>query len=804
MGQVARAMRVLMDWLLQASWQAAFIVVVVLLLQWVFERRLPPRWRYALWVLVIARLVTPVVPGSCLSVYNLLSPGETQPVVVNVSVGEVSTFPVAAPSASATLLPPRVVHEPEPAWWSDWRLVAGVVWFGGAVALGIAILRSHMRLKRRIATSAVVRDGRMLDLLEQCKREMGVGRRVDLVMSDVVPSPALMGLWHARLLLPVGLPQSLTSGELRFIFLHELAHLKCRDIAVDWFLALLRMMHWFNPAIWLAMGRLRADRELARDAMVLSVIGCQEEQCYGQTILHLVEQLGRPETGLGAVGIADGQGQLKRRIRMIAQSRKNMTDGAILAAGLILVVACVMLTGRKAETKEHDAPMPPAAQSELSKQNVQAMNAVQVALDQRLPEVEFGDVPLADAIKALADMSKADIRVDWSRVEAAGVRRDKPVGARARDVKLSTALTEILDHAAGEDSKLAYTVADGGILVTTMAELYKNGPTREYPIGDFLVYAAVTSAPDPAYSAPGPGDADLLAVDRLAERAKLIITVIQETVDKESWTQGASIKKRGTSLLVTTTEENHRRIASLLSKLREARSVLIDVQVRLLDLDSDVLARLAEGENWAKPTPVEVSTTPTSAAQRAKTTVILNDQQVDRLLRALLKDSKTRNIAAPRLTACNGMQAVVAIGSNRPYISSITAAKDTDGKATYVREKSAVLEGLKFAVRPTISADRRYVVMDINAMLTSMKERGKATFPVDKDLHTEMPTTDISVLGLQVTVPDQGTLLLAGFNAQPQWDGEEAKNLLLLVTPTIVNKKPGETGQVDAAARPAK
>jgi bla regulator protein BlaR1 len=162
----------------------------------------------------------------------------------------------------------------------------------------------------------------MLGLLNECKREMGVRRRVDLVTSDAVSSPALMGLWQAKLLVPTNLARSLTAAELRFVFLHELAHHKCCDIALDWGLAGLRVIHWFNPILWLGLSRLRADRELARDAMVLSVAGKHHEESYGQTILRLVEQFGQRETGLGAVGLADGKGQLKRRIRMIAGTQR--------------------------------------------------------------------------------------------------------------------------------------------------------------------------------------------------------------------------------------------------------------------------------------------------------------------------------------------------------------------------------------------------------------------------------------------------------------------------------------------------
>ena len=59
--------------LLKASWQAAVLILLVLAVQWIFGRRLSPRWRYSLWLLVVARLALPWTIPSSVSVFNFLS-----------------------------------------------------------------------------------------------------------------------------------------------------------------------------------------------------------------------------------------------------------------------------------------------------------------------------------------------------------------------------------------------------------------------------------------------------------------------------------------------------------------------------------------------------------------------------------------------------------------------------------------------------------------------------------------------------------------------------------------------------------
>src|SRR5262249_23634542 len=157
----------------------------------------------------------------------------------------------------------------------------------------------------------------VLDLLQGCADELCVRTTVQLVESDSITSPLLHGFWRPRLVLPVGLRNELSWDELRFVLLHELAHVKRRDILQNWLGTILQILHWFNPLVWLAFARWRADRELACDALALETAGEEKKREYGRTILRLLEAsrnvLGTP----AMVGILEDKGQLRERISMI-------------------------------------------------------------------------------------------------------------------------------------------------------------------------------------------------------------------------------------------------------------------------------------------------------------------------------------------------------------------------------------------------------------------------------------------------------------------------------------------------------
>src|SRR6516225_8571825 len=78
--------------LLKASWQGGVLILLVLAIQWVFRRRLNPRWRYGLWLLVMIRLAFPWTIPSRASLFNLVHfSGSFAPAQAQTTSGQ-STF----------------------------------------------------------------------------------------------------------------------------------------------------------------------------------------------------------------------------------------------------------------------------------------------------------------------------------------------------------------------------------------------------------------------------------------------------------------------------------------------------------------------------------------------------------------------------------------------------------------------------------------------------------------------------------------------------------------------------------------
>jgi beta-lactamase regulating signal transducer with metallopeptidase domain len=219
-----------------------------------------------------------------------------------------------------------------------------LLWLVGIVVLAGYVCIRNISLWLTVKRERPITNQNILDLLEDCKMQMGVQTILGVVVSDRIKSPALFGFIRPRLLLPQGMLETYGLEELRYVFIHELAHLKQRDIYLGWLMALLQIAHWFNPLMWFAFGRIRADRELACDGLAISTIEADESPKYGRTIVNLVESFSQVSYLPSVAGILEDTCQIERRIKMIADYKKTSRSRWAGAMLLLAVLACVVLT----------------------------------------------------------------------------------------------------------------------------------------------------------------------------------------------------------------------------------------------------------------------------------------------------------------------------------------------------------------------------------------------------------------------------------------------------------------------------
>lgn len=165
--------------------------------------------------------------------------------------------------------------------------------------------------------------------------------------TDAIASPCLFGLFR-----PAIYVRAEDAGRLR----HVLAHEDCHFRHLDHIWALLRAaclaVYWWDPLVWLAAALSRTDCELACDEAALSRLGEAERIPYGETLITMAAKPRPGELLRASSPIGSGKRELKARILAIARRGKRLVVPAVLAVCLCLFCAACAFTGGIAEPAE--------------------------------------------------------------------------------------------------------------------------------------------------------------------------------------------------------------------------------------------------------------------------------------------------------------------------------------------------------------------------------------------------------------------------------------------------------------------
>lgn len=299
-------------------------------------KRAPKIFSYALWAVVLFRLLCPVSLPSPVSVLELLRPQVTE---TTGAASHVSYFPAEVvrteaqqnstqePQANAsqpeTQSPamPETVDKGLPA-----LTIAGCVWLAGTAAMVVYSLVKYLRLRWMLVGAVLYRG--------------------NIYLADHIDSPFVMGALRPRIYLPSSVPME----ERRYIVAHERHHIRRGDHVVKLLAYGALCLHWFNPLVWAAFILAGKDMEMSCDEAVIRKLGEHIRADYSASLLRL-------STGrriISGTPLAFGEGDTKGRVRNMANWKKpKLWVGVVCAAVCIAVlVACAVNPERATELEE--------------------------------------------------------------------------------------------------------------------------------------------------------------------------------------------------------------------------------------------------------------------------------------------------------------------------------------------------------------------------------------------------------------------------------------------------------------------
>ena len=464
---------------------------------------------------------------------------------------------------------------------------------------------------------------------------------------------------------------------------------------------------------------------------------------------------------------------------------------------------------------------------------------------------EFLDTPLRDIVIFIREKTNINMIVDS---EAGNV----PVTLKLKDVPLRTALKYILP-------KGCEYVVEGDII-----HFYKQKmEMRVYDVRDILInlddkeplkFDITAAATSQMGLSKG---AETVKTKDASERVLDLIELIVTTVEPPSWSnrvsvigasatggqrsisvsagqgEGSIVARTGQpgDLVVVNSKYVHKQIEDLLASLRSSQNLQVSIEARFIEVTDKFLEELGSNISKFFSGKTGVNTGAGTAKILGETLSgeglelnysILNDSMLKGFLSAVQESKDSEILTSPRITLSNTQRGNIAVVKTINYVQSTSVS---EGIVTPVI--GTIPQGTTFDVRPIVSADRKYIYLEVTPSVFQVEEITSFTFSglstdatvggggagtsinVPPEQTVQLPKVNVSQVSVTVYVPDKGTLMIGGLGSITKTNlttgipilskipilkrlfstdqkSNKKSNLVILLKPTIIIKEEHE------------
>jgi type II secretory pathway component GspD/PulD (secretin) len=297
-----------------------------------------------------------------------------------------------------------------------------------------------------------------------------------------------------------------------------------------------------------------------------------------------------------------------------------------------------------------------------------------------------------------------------------------------------------------------------------------------------------------------------------SERVLDLIELIVTTVEPSSWSnrtsvigasatggqrsinipgqgEGSIIARTGQpgDLVVVNNKYVHKQIEDMLASLRSSQNLQVSIEARFIEVTDKFLEEIGSNISkfFSKNTSVntgagtgEILGETLSGKGLELNYSILNNSMLKGFLSAVQESKDSEILTSPRITLSNTQRGNIAVVKTINYVQSTSVS---EGIVTPVI--GTIPEGTTFDVRPIVSADRKYIYLEVTPSVFPVEEITSFTFSglstdatvggggagtsinVPPEQTVQLPEINVSQVSVTVCVPDKGTLMIGGLGS---------------------------------------
>ncbi len=285
-----------------------------------------------------------------------------------------------------------------------------LLWIAGA-ALSLAFTTYRTVIYKRKLKCTNENDGVYEYLLKHAKDMLYVKKNISIAESKCMAIPFVYGVVRPTIVFPKGFSNKIKSEKLFYIIMHELCHVKRKDILINYIWMLAKAIHWFNPIVYFAYKSYKNNVEECCDEKVISLLNNGEKCEYSQALIDTMRFSKNKHLSPLSVSLIGKEKAIRKRVmKMMEPQRKSK-----IMALVTILTACVMCfacfttacrpeeaskEGQAVQTRDTDAnptPVPVSTTENVSEQEAVKPEDEIIAAINEHGLSEIGEAFLANA-----------------------------------------------------------------------------------------------------------------------------------------------------------------------------------------------------------------------------------------------------------------------------------------------------------------------------------------------------------------------------------------------------------------------
>lgn len=218
----------------------------------------------------------------------------------------------------------------------DYINIISIVWLIGAVIIIIYYAYFQFIFYFKLTSSIQTnRNNNLQNLLNTQARAKGISKNIKVNVVNGIPSPLIIGILKNTIVIP---SNNYTEKELKFIFNHEITHIKRKDNLLKLLMIFALALHWFNPFVYILRKFFYEQCELSCDEQVIKNIEIMEVKEYALLLLNSVKYKNNLRTSAMSSELTSKKINItKRRIESML-NLKTKKKGTLIATMSLLVI----------------------------------------------------------------------------------------------------------------------------------------------------------------------------------------------------------------------------------------------------------------------------------------------------------------------------------------------------------------------------------------------------------------------------------------------------------------------------------